>query len=98
MTATAFATGLVDGRSACAASWVASPNRALGIAQRIPALAGRDFWLLLEPKWHELAGVKDIWSHSSGNTRTVFNAAFATLNALKETRSLKQIIKKEVKE
>ena len=42
----------------------------------------------------ELAGVKDVWSTSLGNTRTVYNAAFATLNALEETRSIK--LRKEV--
>jgi len=56
---TAFAAGLVDGRSAGAASWVASPGMALSVTQPIPEFAGRDFWLLLEPKWHELKGVKD---------------------------------------
>ena len=56
---TAFAGGLVDDRSASAASWVASPGRALNITQPIPEFAGRQFWLLLEPKWQELAGVKD---------------------------------------
>ena len=34
----------------------------------------------------ELAGIKDIWSKSLGKTSTRFNFAFATLNALKQTR------------
>jgi len=37
----------------------------------------------------ELAGIKDVWSYSSGQTCTVFNSAFATFNALKQTRSIK---------
>ena len=37
---TAFAVGLVDGRSACTASWGASPDRALNITQPIPEFAG----------------------------------------------------------
>jgi len=43
----------------------------------------------------ELAGIKDVWSHSSGQTGVVFNAAFATFNALKNTRSLKHKENKE---
>ncbi len=37
----------------------------------------------------DYAGVKDVWSHSLGNTRTVFNSAFSTLDALKHTRTQK---------
>ncbi|MBN3037480.1 MAG: 30S ribosomal protein S5 [Candidatus Diapherotrites archaeon] len=37
----------------------------------------------------ELAGVRDVWTRSSGNTRTVFNAARATVEALKNTKELK---------
>ena len=37
----------------------------------------------------ELAGIKDVWSHSTGQTDIVFNAAFATYRALKKIRQLK---------
>jgi len=37
----------------------------------------------------ELAGVKDVWSKTKGNTRTVFNFGKATINALKNTRKIK---------
>ena len=33
----------------------------------------------------ELAGIEDIWTHSSGNTRTTVNFAKATFNALQNT-------------
>jgi small subunit ribosomal protein S5 len=35
----------------------------------------------------ELAGLTDVWSITKGDTRTIFNFAFATLDALKKTRS-----------
>ncbi|MBI4215050.1 30S ribosomal protein S5 [archaeon] len=34
----------------------------------------------------ELGGIKDVWSRTLGKTCTAFNFAFATLNALKQTR------------
>jgi len=37
----------------------------------------------------ELAGIKDVWTKSRGDTRTVFNAAMATLNALRNIRRQK---------
>jgi len=37
----------------------------------------------------ELAGIKDVWSETKGQTRTVLNFAVATLEALKETRKAK---------
>jgi len=37
----------------------------------------------------ELAGIKDVWSRTKGNTRTVFNFGKATINALKEIRRMK---------
>lgn len=37
----------------------------------------------------ELAGVKDAWTRSSGDTRTTFNFAFATVKALENTRKMK---------
>lgn len=36
-----------------------------------------------------LAGVKDVWSRTKGSTNTVFNFAFATIKALKQTRKMK---------
>jgi small subunit ribosomal protein S5 len=33
----------------------------------------------------ELAGIEDIWTRSSGNTRTTVNFAKATFNALRKT-------------
>lgn len=39
----------------------------------------------------ELAGIKDIWTTSFGNTRTTFNFAKATYNALKKTATMKVI-------
>lgn len=41
-----------------------------------------------------LAGIKDVWSRTKGSTSTVFNFAFATIEALKQTRKMK--MKKEV--
>jgi small subunit ribosomal protein S5 len=32
-----------------------------------------------------LAGIKDVWTHSRGKTRTTLNFAMATFNALKQT-------------
>lgn len=37
----------------------------------------------------ELAGIKDVWTKSRGDTRTVFNAAVATFEALKNIRRKK---------
>lgn len=37
----------------------------------------------------KLAGVKDVWSRTRGSTNTVFNFAFATIKALKQTRKMK---------
>jgi small subunit ribosomal protein S5 len=37
----------------------------------------------------ELAGVKDAWSRTTGNSGTVFNAAYATMNALRNTRKMR---------
>lgn len=37
----------------------------------------------------ELSGVKDVWSKTKGNTRTVFNFGRATINALRQTRKRK---------
>lgn len=37
----------------------------------------------------ELAGINDVWSKSIGKTETKFNFAFATLNALKQTRKMR---------
>lgn len=37
----------------------------------------------------ELAGVKDVWSKGYGNTRTTINFIQATINALKQTYSLR---------
>lgn len=37
----------------------------------------------------ELAGIKDVWTKSKGDTRTVFNAAMATLDALNNVRRMK---------
>ncbi len=37
----------------------------------------------------ELAGIKDVWTKSRGDTRTVFNAAMATLDALRNIRRQK---------
>ena len=36
-----------------------------------------------------LAGIKDVWSKATGNTRTVFNFGKATINALRQTRKMK---------
>ena len=36
-----------------------------------------------------LAGIKDVWSKTSGNTRTTFNFAKAIIEALKKTRKMK---------
>ncbi len=36
-----------------------------------------------------LAGIKDVWSKTSGNTRTTFNFAKAVMNALEKTRKIK---------
>jgi small subunit ribosomal protein S5 len=38
-----------------------------------------------------LAGVKDVWSHTTGDTRTVVNFARATLDALSKTRKLRLV-------
>jgi small subunit ribosomal protein S5 len=37
----------------------------------------------------ELSGIKDVWSRTKGDTRTVFNAAFATVEALNNTRKMR---------
>ncbi len=37
----------------------------------------------------ELAGIKDVWSRTEGDTRTIFNAAFATLEALMNTKKMR---------
>ena len=37
----------------------------------------------------ELAGMKDVWTDTKGDTRTVFNFAMATLNALRDIRRQK---------
>ncbi len=37
----------------------------------------------------ELAGIKDVWTKTRGDTRTVFNAAFATIDALRNIRRQK---------
>ncbi len=37
----------------------------------------------------EFAGIKDIWAKSKGATRTTFNLALATYDALKKTASMK---------
>lgn len=37
----------------------------------------------------ELAGIKDVWSRTKGDTRTVFNSAFATLKALEKIRKIR---------
>jgi small subunit ribosomal protein S5 len=42
----------------------------------------------------ELAGIKDVWSQTKGDTRTALNFAIATLRALQQTRSAK--LKQEV--
>ncbi|MEM4701866.1 MAG: 30S ribosomal protein S5, partial [Archaeoglobaceae archaeon] len=38
----------------------------------------------------ELAGVKDVWSMTSGETRTTLNFAMATFDALKRTCFMKR--------
>ncbi|MCX8172580.1 MAG: 30S ribosomal protein S5, partial [Archaeoglobaceae archaeon] len=38
----------------------------------------------------ELAGVKDVWSFTSGETRTTLNFALATFDALKKTCFIKR--------
>ncbi|MEM0022090.1 MAG: hypothetical protein QXK44_00895 [Archaeoglobaceae archaeon] len=38
----------------------------------------------------ELAGVKDVWSITSGETRTTLNFALATFDALKKTCFMKR--------
>jgi small subunit ribosomal protein S5 len=38
-----------------------------------------------------LAGVKDVWSHTTGDTRTVVNFARATLDALSKTRKMRLV-------
>ena len=37
----------------------------------------------------KLAGIKDVWSKTSGNTRTTFNFAKAIIKALQQTRKMK---------
>ncbi|MFH0986524.1 MAG: 30S ribosomal protein S5 [Candidatus Micrarchaeota archaeon] len=37
----------------------------------------------------ELAGIKDVWTQSTGNTKTSFNFAYATIDALRKTRKYK---------
>lgn len=37
----------------------------------------------------ELAGIKDVWTFTSGNTRTTINFAKATFEALKKTNSIR---------
>ncbi len=37
----------------------------------------------------ELAGIKDVWTQTRGDTRTTFNYARATIDALKKTHKLK---------
>ena len=37
------------------------------------------------------AGVKDVWTKKKGQTRTIFNQAFATYNALKMTNDVKTL-------
>lgn len=39
----------------------------------------------------KLAGIKDVWSKTSGNTRTTFNFAKAVMKALKQTRKMRII-------
>lgn len=40
----------------------------------------------------ELAGIKDVWTKSKGDTRTVFNSAVATLDALNNIRRKKFVV------
>jgi len=42
----------------------------------------------------KLAGIKDVWSSTTGNTRSVFNFGKATIKALQKTRGIK--LKEEV--
>jgi small subunit ribosomal protein S5 len=39
----------------------------------------------------ELAGIKDVWSYTSGHTRTTINYAKATFDALKETNRVRTV-------
>ncbi|HDR73394.1 MAG TPA: 30S ribosomal protein S5 [Methanoculleus sp.] len=39
----------------------------------------------------ELAGIKDVWSFTSGHTRTTINYAKATFDALKETNRIRAV-------
>jgi small subunit ribosomal protein S5 len=39
----------------------------------------------------EFSGIKDIWASSEGQTRTTFNQAFATFNALQQTAMVKTL-------
>ena len=39
----------------------------------------------------KLAGIKDVWSKTNGNTRTTFNFAKAVMQALKKTRKMKTL-------
>jgi len=41
------------------ATWVARPAAAAAVAWEPPTYAGRDFWMLLNLKWHELPGIRD---------------------------------------
>jgi small subunit ribosomal protein S5 len=43
----------------------------------------------------ELAGIKDVWSRTYGDTRTTFNFAMATIDALRKTRSIKMVERKK---
>jgi small subunit ribosomal protein S5 len=37
----------------------------------------------------EMAGIQDVWTKSSGNTRTTLNFAKATYNALRNTVTMR---------
>jgi small subunit ribosomal protein S5 len=43
----------------------------------------------------EFAGIEDVWSKTRGKTRTTFNLALATYDAIRKTTTMKTVLQKE---
>jgi small subunit ribosomal protein S5 len=77
----------VEGRSGSVVIELMSAPRGLGLA------AGTTATHVLEK-----AGIKDVWTRTSGQTRTTINFAKATFNALKQINLTKMKSRTEVSE
>jgi small subunit ribosomal protein S5 len=94
-------TNIVKVRRGCG-SWECGCNTAHSIPMQVQGKAGSVRVTLMPApqgigrvtgeigkKVLDLAGVKDVWAFSSGNTRTTINYAKATFNALKATTMIR---------